>query len=346
MKSVKNWTIVILAGALALSIAMGVVAQSEGGVTVELLVWQDTTDPERHYVTTRLAGQSWGAQEAVSVALDRGTSNGRWRYGKHTFELSVLATCSSGIAVPNPTENPGLIEDCEHLLKLQEGLSVDQSFESAFFLPAPLNWSADRPMASWTGVTVGGTPRRVTKLELSDLEMYGVLVSLSGSLAGLTELRELRLEHNGLTGSFPSKLGQVTRLTHLYLGGNDLTGCVPPSLQFVPNNDLALLNLPVCGPPMDVVLDDRGNALHALTEGTYRLRGWTFDVPPLPPGLELRAAYYEPEPESFIRFTLASETLYHGILDVVGGEPNRWAPDQVLDRIQESLWYDDTATER
>ena len=237
MKSVKNWTIVILAGALALSIAMGVVAQSEGGVTVELLVWQDTTDPERHYVTTRLAGQSWGAQEAVSVALDRGTSNGRWRYGKHTFELSVLATCSSGIAVPNPTPNPGLVEDCEHLLKLQDLLSVDRSFENAVFLAAPLNWSADRPMATWTGVSVGGTPRRVTELELPDLDMYGVLVSLSGSLTSLKGLTELHLNDNDLEGSVPSRLGQFSNLTHLYLGGNRLTGCVPPSLRAVPNND-------------------------------------------------------------------------------------------------------------
>ena len=346
MKSIKNWIIVILTGALALSVVTGVVAQPRGGVNVELLVWQDTANPEQHYVTTRLAGGSWPPHGTVSVDLNRATPDGRWRYGKHTFELSVLATCSSGIAVSNPTQNPGLVEDCEHLLNLQDLLSVDQSFETANFLPAPLNWSPATPLASWTGVTVEGTPRRVTKLELPDLAMYGVLVSLSGSLTSFQGLTELHLNDNDLEGSVPSRLGQFANLTHLYLGGNRLTGCVPPSLRAVPNNDLASLELPDCGPPTDVVLDDRGNGVHVLSEGTYRLKGWIFEVPPLLPGLEVRAAYYEPEPESFIRFTLASANLYHGILDVVGGEPNRWAPDQVLDRIQESLWYEDTATER
>ena len=92
MKSIKNWIIVILTGALALSVVTGVVAQPRGGVNVELLVWQDTANPEQHYVTTRLAGGSWPPHGTVSVDLNRATPDGRWRYGKHTFELSVLAT--------------------------------------------------------------------------------------------------------------------------------------------------------------------------------------------------------------------------------------------------------------
>ena len=336
MKSPKNWIIVALASALALSIVMGGVAQTRGGVTVELLVWQDTTDPERHYVTTRLAGESWQAQEAVAVALDRETSSGRWRYGKHTFELAVVATCSTGIAVPDPTENKELVDDCEHLLKLRDGLSLDQSFETPVFLAPPVNWSADRSISSWTGVTVGGTPPRVTKLRLQELEMYGVLPSLSGSLTGLKELTELHLSGNDIEGLIPSGFEQFTNLTHLYLAGNRLTGCVPPALRAVPNNDLAALGLPDCAPPIE--FDWRGVV---LATGTYQhASGYTFDVPPLPEGWTLRVEYFEPEPAPFMRFTVEADGLYEFVDVQRGAEIDRLSTDWLLDHIVESMWWD------
>ena len=191
MKSIKNWIIVILTGALALSVVTGVVAQPRGGVTVELLVWQDTANPEQHYVTTRLAGGSWPP------------------HGAHPIPVAPLEP--------------------------QDLLSVDSPLMGA-----------------------------------------------------------------GATASTPSS-------SRCWLRAHPASLCRTPPKT---------------------------------------LGWWRTASPPLLPGLELRAAYYEPEPESFIRFTLASETLYHGILDVAGGRPSRWSTEQVLDRIQESMWYDHTATER
>ena len=54
--------------------------------------------------------------------------------------------------------NPGLVDDCEVLLSARDTLAGS----------ATLNWSADTPIAHWDGVTVGGTPRRVTELNLEN----------------------------------------------------------------------------------------------------------------------------------------------------------------------------------
>ena len=55
-------------------------------------------------------------------------------------------TCSTGTAVPDPTNNPGLVSDCEALLAARDTLAGD----------ATLNWSADTPIADWDGITLEG----------------------------------------------------------------------------------------------------------------------------------------------------------------------------------------------
>ena len=58
-------------------------------------------------------------------------------------------TCSTGAAVPDPANNPGLVSDCEALLAGRDTLAGT----------ATLDWSADVPIAQWEGVTVGGCDR-------------------------------------------------------------------------------------------------------------------------------------------------------------------------------------------
>ena len=116
--------------------------------------------------------------------------------------------CVTGGAVEDAT-NGGLVSDCATLLAAQDVLSGT----------AALNWSADTPIADWSGVVLGGSSGRVTELHLSGL---------------------------GLTGQVPFELGSLSNLQELYLGGNRLTGCVPDGLRDVPNNDLARLGLPFC----------------------------------------------------------------------------------------------------
>ena len=56
--------------------------------------------------------------------------------------------CVSGVAVPDPARNLGLVSDCEALLASRDALAGT----------ATLNWSADIDMAAWDGVRLDGTP--------------------------------------------------------------------------------------------------------------------------------------------------------------------------------------------
>ena len=111
-------------------------------------------------------------------------------------------------AVANQGSNSGLMLDCFALL---EGLDELRG-------TGTLNWSVDTAIGSWDGVTVEGTPQRVTKLELAN---------------------------KSLTGTVPAALARL-ELTTLKLAGNSLTGCIPVGLQEVAVNDLDDLGLPDC----------------------------------------------------------------------------------------------------
>ena len=129
--------------------------------------------------------------------------------------------CENGTAVSNPADKPGLVADCSALLAAKDTLRGT----------ATLNWSADRAITAWTGVTVeslpSGAPRRVTKLVLQSASLDG---SIPAALGDLSALRELRLQWNQLSGGIPAALGNLGQLTYLGLGGNQLTGAIPPEL--------------------------------------------------------------------------------------------------------------------
>ena len=146
-------------------------------------------------------------------------------------ETSLPPAC--GLAVPDQTNNPGLMQDCETLLGLKDTLRGTGS----------LNWSVDEAIGDWDGTTTGGTPSRVTKLELDDEDLTGTIPAGLGSLTGLTHLD---LSDNSLTGDIPAELGLLHNVVSVKLSGNSLTGCIPLSLQDVPTNDLDDLGLPDC----------------------------------------------------------------------------------------------------
>ena len=198
----------------------GVVAVAATAVAIALVVALGSGDPERVAVPATRTPQA--PLTATSFPESAGDP--------------ALQAAICGAAVPVPTANAELVRDCASLLKARDRLAGD----------ATLNWSADRPMTEWTGVTIAGVPRRVTKLDLSDSGLTGEFTGLLGNLRGLAELR---LSGNALTGRIPSKLQLLTALTHLYLANNALTDCVLASLRTVTNNDLATLNLPDCAPP-------------------------------------------------------------------------------------------------
>ena len=134
-----------------------------------------------------------------------------------TVAVAVTATCASGTAVPNAASNPALVSDCKTLLGLKGALAGT----------AALNWSADAVMTAWDGVTVDGSPGRVTRL---NLERHGFTGVVPAAFAGLADLEHLDLSSNGLTGEIPAELGRLPKLEELRLSGNALTGEIPPEL--------------------------------------------------------------------------------------------------------------------
>ena len=171
-------------------------------------------------------------------------------------ETNLPPAC--GLAVPDQLANRGLLRNCKVLLGLKDELRGT----------AALNWSVDVAMADWDGVTTGGTPSRVRKLELADKSLTGTIPAELGSLTGLkhldlsdnsltegipaelgslTGLKHLDLSDNSLTGGIPAELGLLHNLVSVKLSGNSLTGCIPPvAAGTCATNDLDDLGLPDC----------------------------------------------------------------------------------------------------
>ena len=115
------------------------------------------------------------------------------------------------------SNNPGLVGDCNTLLSLMGTLARS----------ANLNWSVDRPIGLWNGISVAGNPQRVTGLALSEKGLTGSIPSGLGDLSNLTTLN---LSRNGIIGSIPSGLCDLSNLTTLNLSRNQLTGTIPSEL--------------------------------------------------------------------------------------------------------------------
>ena len=143
--------------------------------------------------------------------------------------------CATGGAVANPAANPWLVSDCNALLEARDPLAGT----------ATLNWSENTLISTWDGVTLGGTPQRVTTLRLQNKALNG---SVPAQLSRLTNLEALYLTFNQLTGPIPVELGGLTSLTHLGLFNNQLTGTIPPELSRLSNlRQFALQNNQLTG---------------------------------------------------------------------------------------------------
>ena len=115
----------------------------------------------------------------------------------------------------------------------------------------------------WDGISVSGTPRRVTQLflengrltaeipatlgNLSNLEDLNLVSNqLTGEippeLGSLSNLERLSLASNQLTGEMPATLGSLSNLQSLYLSNNQLTGEIPPELGELSNLEFLYLS--------------------------------------------------------------------------------------------------------
>ena len=170
--------------------------------------------------------------------------------------LPYRPACSS--AVPDADANPGLVRDCETLLRIRTALfglgpaGTGRKFE---YRPAGSAWREDMPIWTWGGVSVGGDPPRVRKLllwrevrgrippDLANLEMLEVLSIFDNDVTGpippelsrLTNLESLSISQNLISGGIPPELGALKNLTFLDLSGNSLSGGIPPELGALKN---------------------------------------------------------------------------------------------------------------
>ena len=182
---------------------------------------------------------------------------------------TAQARCEQGTAVSNPASNPGLVADCETLLRAKDTLRGSDR----------LNWSADRAISEWEGITVRGTPGRVTRLWLdrgTSQQQEGRRITLTGTippeLGELSKLEWLTLARHELTGVIPLELANLSELTDLRLFGNDLTGGIPPELGNLSNLTRLDLNGNPLGGSIPVELG-KLTGLRSLRLGNSHLTG-------------------------------------------------------------------------
>ena len=220
-------------------------------------VW--SPDGGRIAVTSRPAPRTYNGIVLYSAAPDGSDRQTlAWRgvglvaaQAKDEDLATSRAACAAGMVVPAPDAHPGLVRDCATLLAAR----------AALFGRLLVNWGSGSPLARWEGVTVAGSPPRVTALDLRDKDLgFSLLPARSGLVPGtpghggtipaplgdLDHLQRLDLFGNALAGPIPPELGALSHLTELSLGWNQLTGCIPVGLRRIEVNDLAELGLPDC----------------------------------------------------------------------------------------------------
>ena len=219
---------------------------------------------EPHFVSERFLSEEEGAMRQEYWA----DFAGRPIRGRRTFfppeydgvsntETGVLEYTYSGYgepniieapcahAMPDEADNPGLMRDCIYLLTAKDYLGDAED----------LNWSLDTPITSWEGVTMEGTPQRITRLLLPSKNLTGRIYF---NLWRLSALTHLDLSHNALTGEMLRGLAQWSNLQEFRLSDNSLTGTIPPAL-----GNLAMLN----------TLSLSGKQLHRLHPAGAQGRG-------------------------------------------------------------------------
>ncbi|MXY42896.1 MAG: hypothetical protein F4Y50_02350, partial [Dehalococcoidia bacterium] len=155
-------------------------------------------------------------KSTYSVTVRATDNNG----GSATIAVTITVTAapvSYGCATDGAVDasNTGLVADCEALMASRNLLEGNSG---------RLNWSPATRINQWEGVSLRGTPARVTFLDLSSKSLDG---TVPADLGRLPMLRWLNLRSNNLSGSIPSELNNLTRLERLLLHNNRLSGPIP-----------------------------------------------------------------------------------------------------------------------
>ncbi|GEM_PF-208128 len=101
------------------------------------------------------------------------------------------------------------------------------------------NWGNKMQWGNWKGVTVNSATGRVTAIRLPDNNLRGYLPP---ELKKLTKLEVLDIQNNYVSKEIPKEIGFLTVLKELYLQENDFTGEVPKELGKLSHIQRILLN--------------------------------------------------------------------------------------------------------
>ena len=136
--------------------------ETDGDETVDSnwTVVEDVWTPGRGALGYRLTGLTGGIQYDIQVRAVNAEGDSPW--SETVTGTPSSSVCVSGGAVADAT-NSGLISDCEALIEGRDTLAGT----------ATLNWSEDTSIAQWEGVGLGGTPQRVTRVELAGKGLDG-----------------------------------------------------------------------------------------------------------------------------------------------------------------------------
>ena len=219
------------------AVAQWAVVTDDGGVVQAVRDDTPEGDPEHTQTLANLTSRITTAAAADAHATTRVTTTG----GLQTYYRTTLLayaditpgdgqtttftpkqppaapTCTNGTVFADPADNRELVKDCEALLAAKDTLRGT----------AALNWSTGTAMSSWTGVTTGGTPTRVTGLSLASKSMTGTIPPQIGHLLDLTTLN---LKSNSLTGVLMHEFGHTLGLGHSADSSAIMDGLVSPNL--------------------------------------------------------------------------------------------------------------------
>ncbi len=161
--------------------------------------------------------------------------------------------CADGGFVENPSENPGLVADCQALVSfanalIETGLIMEDNVLN--------QWGGEGQMRveSWSGARA--SEGRVSGLELPFGSLKGDLPAALGELEALTRLD---LRGNELSGEIPPGIGNLSRLEILDLSANRLGGSVPAELAKLENLRSLSLAINALSGPIPAGLDALGS---------------------------------------------------------------------------------------
>ncbi|RAL49707.1 hypothetical protein DM860_001998 [Cuscuta australis] len=134
------------------------------------------------------------------------------------------------LAVSSPA---GIAGDQSALLFLKAAITADPQRVLAG------NWTPTFSVCHWIGVTCNRRDSRVVELNISQMELSGVIPPQVGNLSSLYVLD---LSHNQFAGRLPDTMGNLRRLRVVELGSNRFSGEIP-SWLFSQLPELQVLSL-------------------------------------------------------------------------------------------------------